>query len=128
MVFLDVFVDILLRNSKDKLYLRIIRDVLMIDSMREEFEKWNIFERLDNSKSNVMFLVPENIRIFGSNNNCIDRIKRIKLRISGFYSDIRNYSNFPCEWLEGKISNYNIYITEIQISFNETSRKEKVPN
>lgn len=28
----------------------------MIDSMREEFEKWNIFERLDNSKSNVMFL------------------------------------------------------------------------
>lgn len=37
----------------------------MIDSMREEFEKWNIFERLDNSKSNVMFLVPENIRIFG---------------------------------------------------------------
>lgn len=79
MVFLDVFVDILLRNSKDKLYLRIIRDVLMIDSMREEFEKWNIFERLDNSKSNVMFLVPENIRIFGQlyRSNKEDQIKNI---------------------------------------------------
>lgn len=78
MVFLDVFVEILLRNSKDKLYL-IIRDVLMIDSMREEFEKWNIFERLDNSKSNVMFLVPENIRIFGQlyRSNKEDQIKNI---------------------------------------------------
>lgn len=51
----------------------------MIDSMREEFEKWNIFERLDNSKSNVMFLVPENIRIFGQlyRSNKEDQIKNI---------------------------------------------------
>lgn len=72
--------------------------------MREEFEKWNIFERLDNSKSNVMFLEKLiKIKITRKYQNIWIKQQLYRSnkedQITEYLDSIQTleYSNFPCE-------------------------------